>query len=165
MSDSLISQLGIDPSLLLAQIVNFTILLLVLRKFLYKPMLDMFHKRSSTIAKSIREAKKIEEDVKKLEETKENEMRQARVQAKDIVNQAVSLAEKEKEKVLVGTKTESDKMVADAKNIIRTQKDQMLKELEKETGGLAVAMVEKFFKSGVTKEEHERIVKNIVSAI
>lgn len=164
MSD-LIIKLGIDGKLLLAQIVNFTILLVILRKFLYKPILNMLQRRSSIIAKSINEAKKIEEDVKKLELEKEKEMRQARVKSTEIIKQASVLAEKQKENILEKAKSDSDKITHDAKNIIRMQKEQMLKELEKEVGGLSVAMVEKFFRSGISKSEQEKIIKNIITEI
>lgn len=164
MSD-LISKLGIDWRLLTAQIVNFTLLFLVLRKFAYKPILSMLQKRSNIIARSIDEAKKIEEDAKKMEQAKEAEIRQSRIKARDIVNHAVGLAEGQKAKILEKAKTDGNKLIEEAKDIVRMQKEQMLKEAEKETGALAISMVEKFFKSGITKSEQEKIVKNIVSSI
>lgn len=165
MEGGLISQLGIDWKLLSAQIVNFTILLLILRKFVYIPVLDMLHKRSNIIAKSIQEAKKIEEDGKKLEIVRENEMREARLKAKNIISEAAGLAEKEKEKIISSAHADNVKMIAEAKNIIRMQKNQMLKEAEKEVGMVAVAMVEKFFKAGVAKSDQEKIIKNVISAV
>lgn len=165
MEGGLISQLGIDGNLLVAQIVNFTILLLILKKFLYTPVLDMLHKRSHVIAKSIQEAKKIEEDCKKLEMDKENEMREARIRTKNIISEAAELAEKEKEKIISSAHADSAKLVAEAKNIIRMQKDQMLKDAEKEVGMLAVSAVEKFFKTSVSKADQEKIIKNVISAV
>ncbi|MDP3057686.1 MAG: F0F1 ATP synthase subunit B [bacterium] len=161
----LFSKLGIDWKLLAAQLVNFTILIVILYKLLYKPMLDMFQKRRNTISRSLKEAKKIEEDFKNLEQAKDLEMREARVQSKDLVNKATLAAEEEKSRILVQTKTASDKLVGEAKGIIRREKEQMLKDLEKETGGLAVLLVEKFFKKNMTKDEQEKIAKDIVSAM
>ncbi len=165
MEGGLISQLGIDWKLLAAQIVNFTILLLILKKFVYTPVLDMLHKRSNVIAKSIQEAKKIEEDGKKLEITRENEMREARIRAKNIVSEAAGMAEKEKEKIVSSAHADNAKMIAEAKNIIRMQKDQMLKDAEKEVGMLAISVVEKFFKTDVSKSDQEKIIKNVISAV
>lgn len=163
--NDLISKLGIDWKLLTAQIVNFLILLLILRKFVYKPVLDMLHKRRNIISRSIAEAKKIEEDAKKMEETKEWEMRQARIKVREILDNATGVGEGQKEKILVKAKTDSEKMVADAKNIIRAQKEQMAKDLEKETGNLALEIMEKYFKSGIKKNEQEKIIKNIIAEI
>ncbi len=159
------SNLGIDPQLLAAQLINFAILIAILHKLLYKPMLDMFQKRKNTISRSLKEAKKIEEDFKNLEQVKKTEMREARIQSKDIVSKAIITAEEQKNRILAETKATNDKLASEAKSIIRLQKDQMLKELEKETGSLAVLMVEKFFKKNMTKDEQEKIAKDIVAAM
>ena len=161
----LFSKLGIDGQLLLAQLINFTILIVILYKLLYKPMLDMFQKRKNTISRSLSEAKKIEEDFKNLEKVKEEEMREARIHSKDLVNKATVLAEEQKNRVLAETKANNDKLVNEAKGIIRQQKEQMLKDLEKETGSVAAMMVENFFKKKMTKEEQEKIAKDIVAAM
>jgi len=163
--NDLVSKLGIDWKLLTAQIVNFLLLLLILRKFVYKPVLDMLYKRRNIITRSIEEAKKIEEDAKNLEETKEREMRQAKIKAREILDSAVGVGEGQKAKILEKAKADGEKMVMDAKNIIRAQKEQMAKDLEKETGNLALEAMEKYFKSGVKKTEQEKIIKNIIAEI
>jgi len=163
--NDLVIKLGIDQKLLLAQIVNFAILMLVLRKFFYRPILNMLQKRSNIIAKSINEAKKIEEDAKQMELVKEKEMRQARLKANEVIKQATGIAERQKEAILEKTKSESEKMTQEARSIIKAQKEQMFKELEKEVGGLSAAMVEKFFRSGIAKGDQEKIVKNIISSL
>ncbi len=73
----LLSQLGIDPLILLAQVVNFLLLLGLLWKFLYKPLTRILRERRVTIRKSLRNAKKIDEDLKT-----------SRDRARAIVNQA-----------------------------------------------------------------------------
>ena len=161
----LFSKLGIDGQLLIAQLVNFTILILILYKLLYKPMLDMFQKRKNAISRSLKEAKKIEEDFKNLELAKELEMREARIQSKELLNKATITVEEQKDRILAETKNTSEKLVNEAKGIIRREKEQMLKDLEKETGSLAVLMVEKFFKKNMTKDEQEKIAKDIVAAM
>lgn len=125
----------------------------------------MLRKRSNIIAKSIQEAKKIEEDGKKLEIIRENEMRKAHIHAKNIVSEAAGLAEKEKEKIISSAHADSAKMAAEAKNIIRMQKGRMLKDAEKEVGMLAISVVEKFFKTNVAKSDQEKIIKNAISGV
>ncbi len=163
--NGLIEKLGIDWRLLAAQVVNFTLLLVILYKLLYKPVLEMFRKRSNIILRSIEEARKNKEGLKILEHKKEKEMREARIAAKNIVGQAEILANAQGEKILAAAKEERENLIGEGKAIIRARKDAMVKEAEKEIGGLAVAVVEKFFNKGLTKTEHEKIVKNIISSI
>lgn len=161
----LIEKLGIDWRLLSAQLVNFALLIIILHRLLYKPVLEMFRKRSNIILRSIEEARKNKEGLKLLEQKKEKEMIEARIAAKNIIGKAEILAKAREEKILAAAKEEREKLIGESKNIIRAQKDAMVKELEKEIGGLAVAVVEKFFNKGLTKNEHEKIVKNIISSI
>lgn len=161
----LIEKLGIDWRLLSAQLVNFALLIIILHRLLYKPVLEMFRKRSNIILRSIEEARKNKEGLKLLEQKKEKEMIEARIAAKNIIGKAEILAKAREEKILAAAKEEREKLIGEGKNIIRAQKDAMVKELEKEIGGLAVAVVEKFFNKGLTKNEHEKIVKNIISSI
>lgn len=161
----LIEKLGIDWRLLSAQLVNFALLIIILHRLLYKPVLEMFRKRSNIILRSIEEARKNKEGLKLLEQKKEKEMIEARIAAKNIIGKAEILAKAREEKILAAAKEEREKLIGEGKNIIRAQKEAMVKEAEKEIGGLAVAVVEKFFNKGLTKNEHEKIVKNIISSI
>lgn len=163
--DGLIEKLGIDWRLLSAQLVNFALLIIILHRLLYKPVLEIFRKRSNIILRSIEEARKNKEGLKLLEQRKEKEMVEARIAAKNIIRKAEILAKTREEKILAAAKEEREKLIGEGKTIIRVQKDAMVKEAEKEVGGLAVAMVEKFFNKGLTKGEHEKIVKNIISSI
>ena len=57
----LISQLGIDAKLLIAQVINFVVLLVVLYAFAYKPILKMLHKRTEKIEAGSKNAEKVEQ--------------------------------------------------------------------------------------------------------
>src|SRR3989338_11698691 len=64
----ILNQFGVNPILLLAQVVNFLILLLILKKFLYKPILKVLEERKKKIEESLKNTEEIE---KKLQETNE----------------------------------------------------------------------------------------------
>ncbi len=163
--NELVGKLGIDWKLLVAQFVNFAILLAILYRLLYKPVLEMFKKRSNIISKSVEEARKTEEGLRNLNETKERELQESRIAGKNIIKQAEQTAKEQGEKILTQKKQESEQLIAEGKNIIRAQKELMEKELTKETGNLAADMVEKMFRKGVSKEEHEKIIKNILETV
>ena len=68
--NELFSQLGIDPKLLLAQGVNFVILLVVLTKFVYKPLMKMVEERRKKIELGIKGGEKAEQIIKQAEQEK-----------------------------------------------------------------------------------------------
>ena len=81
-------KLGIEPSLLLAQIVNFVIIMVVLTKILYTPILGMLEKRKKEIEESlaIRERLRVEEE--KMQVRKEKLLSEARKEARAILDEA-----------------------------------------------------------------------------
>ena len=77
----LITKLGIDWKLLIAQVINFFILLFVLHRFAYRPILKMLKKRTDTIDKSLSDVKQIEKNLAESNQKKDELLRTARQQA------------------------------------------------------------------------------------
>src|SRR3990172_6130860 len=78
-------QLGIEPNLLLAQIVNFLIIFFVLSKLLYKPILGMLEKRKKEIAAGLELTEKMRAEEEKMNVRKERILDEARNEARNIV--------------------------------------------------------------------------------
>ncbi len=76
--EQLLSQLGIDWKLLLSQAVNFFLLLIVLRLFVYKPLLQMLHERRERIEEGIEKAKEADIRLLEAEEMKRSENKRGR---------------------------------------------------------------------------------------
>ena len=63
-----LKEFGIQPTLLIAQIVNFLIILFILKKFFYKPIIKLLDDRKKKIEESLKNAELIEERLKQTEE-------------------------------------------------------------------------------------------------
>src|SRR4030042_2105348 len=103
----LLSNLGINGKLLLAQIINFLILLFVLHRFAYKPILKMLNDRTNKIEKGLKEA---EESHKKLAEISEKEkeiITKARKDAQEILKKVEDTAKKNKEEIAIEAKNQA----------------------------------------------------------
>lgn len=114
MSD-LIRNFGVDWRLLLAQAVNFFVLLFVLWKFAYAPILVLFKKRRDDIAKGLADAREAGGYLAKVEKIGEEKLNEARADALSIVNQAESLGKQRKEEVLADAAEKSEIVLADAR--------------------------------------------------
>lgn len=90
----LVSQLGIDWKLLLAQGVNFVILLFVLTKFVYKPLMKMVEERRKKIELGIKGGEKAEQIIKLAEQEKAGIIKEADTQAVGIISEAEKTAQK-----------------------------------------------------------------------
>src|SRR3990167_6130351 len=95
----LFSQLGIDVKLLVAQGVNFLILLFVLTKFVYKPLMKMVEERRKKIELGIKGGEKAEQIIKQAEEEKTGIIKEADIQAIGIISEAEKTAQKHAQEI------------------------------------------------------------------
>ena len=115
--DTLLSQLGINWKLLISQGVNFLVVLVVLRAFVYKPLLEMMKTRREKIERGLMDAddakkKLAESEVVKLAKIEEGEKR-----ASIIVEEAGNIAKRHAKAILADADRESESIVAEAEKI------------------------------------------------
>lgn len=153
----LIDKLGIDLKLLIAQIVNFGILLLILTKLVYKPILNLLDKRKKMIEENVENTQKIEERLEKLEEEKERIMAEASVNAMAAVEKAKKEAEEEKQKILTNAKKEISSLAERYRAQLQEEKAQMVQEIKEEIATLIVKSSEKIIRKEFKKEDQARL--------
>jgi F-type H+-transporting ATPase subunit b len=151
-------ELGIEPLLLLAQIVNFGILFFVLKKFLYKPILAMLDKRKQEIEEGLSSATKSAKQEEKLKEKEAELLLQAKKDAKVIVEQAKKQLDEQKKQIIAEAHSQATEILAKAK----VQADQATKAQEESMRGLAVelatAMVEKVLPEILSEGDHRKLL-------
>lgn len=114
-------QLGINAFQLIAQGVNFVILLLVLKKFLYKPVLKLLQSRQQQIAQSAAQAAEVERKIEELEGREKNVLMKAKVKADELVKESRREAKKTSQAILT-----------EAENQLAAQRTQMIENAREE---------------------------------
>src|SRR3989304_8800761 len=134
---------GIQPLLLAAQIVNFLIILFLLKKFFHKPIVKALDERKKRIEESLKNADLIEENLKETEEKSVQIIEESRKSAQELI----SLANNEAERIGNQTLDEAKKTIEEAKKgaiaQMEIQRGLMQKQLEKETLSLVAEVVRK----------------------
>lgn len=114
-------QLGINAFQLIAQGINFAILLLVLKRFLYKPVLKLLESRQQQIAASAARAAEVERKIEELESREKDMLMQAKVKADELVKESRREAKKTSQAIL-----------AEAENQLAVQRSQMIENAQEE---------------------------------
>lgn len=130
----LISHFGIDWKLLLAQAVNFLILLAILKKFAYGPVLRMLKKRREVIEKGLKFSKEAEEKLLRIAQEREGVLRVSRNEALEIVNSGEKVAKERREEIIREAQARGEMLLQEAKRVIEEEKAKMGEALYKETG-------------------------------
>ena len=137
-------KLGIDWKLLLFQIINFLILLFILRKVLYKPILNLLEARRKKIEEGLLKSEKFEEEWQKIKDMERAKASETEKQAVQIVEKARLDAVKKEKEILEMARKNSEKIVNDAKKDIAKEKERILEELKDETSDFIVFATERF---------------------
>ncbi|MBP6869035.1 MAG: ATP synthase F0 subunit B [Candidatus Pacebacteria bacterium] len=141
--EQLFDAFGIDWKLLIAQAINFGVLLAVLTYLLYKPVLKTLDERSALIKKGVVDA---EEATKKLEEaddTVKARLQEAEGEAEGLVARARDEAGSERSRIVKEAETRASHIEKDAEARAKEAKEQALKESEREIARLAILAAEK----------------------
>ncbi len=158
-----IKNFGLDPLLLGAQIVNFLIILYILKRFLYKPVLELLKKREQTIKEGLlqaEEGKKLYEDAKISER---NILKNAQTQAQKILDDAKVQALEISKETEETARRRSDEIIANAKEKINREIKDAQKQLAFRVGEIAINFIEKSAKELFGEKEQEKLVKTALS--
>lgn len=128
----LLTKLGIDWKLLLAQAINFLIVLAVLYRFLYRPLLKLLDDRKHRIESSLAEAKRIEVELKNLAAERQASERQAKQQAEEIMAAAEKEAEVRRQEVITKMKAEAQQTLAEAKQRFEAEREESMRQLRQQ---------------------------------
>lgn len=157
----LLNKLGIDWRLLIAQLINFCLVLLVLYKFLYKPLLKILAERESKIKNSLTQVDQIEKRLKETEKEAEGFILSAKKQAQEILAETEKLALERRTEQLAKTKQETEKIIQDAKVTIQHEKETMIQSAKDELAGLVASLTEKFLHKKLTAQDQEKLLETL----
>lgn len=137
--------LGIDFKLLVIQVVNFLILLMILKKWIYKPFLKFLDDRAAKIHESLKASEKMRKDLKDFEAKKDAEMETLKEKSQAILENVRREALEEKKNILEETTDEAKLIVEAARTQIETDRKKALKDVQKEVSTLALEISKKIF--------------------
>ena len=135
----LFTKLGIDWKLLIANAITFFLVLWLLRKFAYRPLLDVMEKRRQTIDEGLDKAKQAQSDLESIAKEKERVLAAARTESLALIQSAQRDAEARKQAVIAKAETEAQALVAKTRQQLDREKEQMLVQAKGELTDLVVA--------------------------
>jgi len=163
--DSIISTFHLDWKLMLAQLINFAIVVFVLWYFVFRPLGQKMTERTKTIEKSLAEAKEISQKLQETEIEKQAIIVNARKESKKIIIQAKTIAEDERQKSINGAKTEVKKVIDEGKNQLNQEKEKMVGQIKNEIADLIISATTKVLGKTVDKKIDQGLIKDALEQI
>ena len=154
-----------DPGLFIWTILTFLVLVALLAKFAWRPLLDALEARRATIAKSLEDAQKARQELERLQRESAEMMRQARVEAESIVSRSRSDAEALREELKQKSRAEAAAIVKNAEKQIQMETARAVQQIRSEAVDLSVAIASKILKRQVSKEDHEGLIEDTLKQV
>ncbi|MBI4994616.1 F0F1 ATP synthase subunit B [Candidatus Peregrinibacteria bacterium] len=153
----LITKLGIDWKLLIAQIINFLILLFILYKFAYRPILEMLQKRSKTIEKGMHDAKASEERLKEIEQTRRSILDEAARSVGKLLEKAKTDAETMKKDLMAEASAQAEDLLRRTKAQVAEEKEKMTEDVKKEVAKFIILATGKILQREFSDADQKRL--------
>jgi len=151
-------ELGLNLPVLIAQLVNFFLLLVLLRIFLYKPILKMLDRRAQRIREGVEAADQSKEQASQAEVEVAKQVDEARQQSQALVAQAQEAANRIQEESRNQARQEAETLLERARNEIQLERDQAISELRGEFAELTVSAAEKVISQSLDRQAHQRLI-------
>jgi len=135
--------LGINLGMIFSQIVNFTLLAVILYFVAYKPILRLLDERSARIKKGLDDAEAASRRAAEMEQEFERRMAEARKEGQEVIAQATRVSEKARQDILDQARGEARAQIEKAKEEIVRERDQAMRELRQQVADLALTISEK----------------------
>jgi F-type H+-transporting ATPase subunit b len=157
------SELGINIPVLVAQLINFFLLLVVLRIFLYRPILDVLDRRSQRIREGLEAAEQSKEQAAQAEQEVARQIEEARRQGQALIAQAQETSTRIQEESRNQARREGEVLLERARNEIQLERDRAIGELRREFADLAVAAAEKVIGQSLDRQAHRRLIDEVLA--
>ncbi len=164
-SSGLAGMFGVSWKLFIAQLVNFSIVLFVLWKWVFTPVTRALQKRTKKIEDSLKTAEDIAKERNSFEKWKAVEMGKARTEAADIVTQAKTEAEVVRSELLAKAKSEQAALVADGKEKLEQEQVRIVKEAKGQLAELVVQATEKVLKEKLTDKKDVQLAEEALRSV
>lgn len=158
-----LGMLGINLKIFLAQLINFLLVLLVLWKWVYQPIVKLLDQRTQRVEKSMRQADEIEQRMASVEQEQKLVVGQAKAEAVVILEQAKAEAETRKKELLANAKQEVQKVIAQGKEQLQAEKQNMVREAKAELVELAVASAKKILEDAVDEKRSRKLAEDTIA--
>ncbi len=149
---------GVNWQLFISQLVAFIVVALVLKKFAYKPVLDMLEQRRERIAQAEANAEKIQLELAETKTERDKVLAEANQKAEQLIADAKEAARQVGEAEGQKAVKQAEEIIRKAREATEADRDRMMAELRAEIGRLVVDTTAKVSGKVLTSEDQQRLI-------
>ncbi|MHB1405923.1 MAG: F0F1 ATP synthase subunit B [Desulfitobacteriaceae bacterium] len=150
---------------LLVQVLSFLLLVFVLSKIAWKPLMKIMDDRRKFIADSLAQAEKEREQAEQIKREYLEEMRQARQEAQEVIAKATKLSEERASEILAQARAEAEKMKQAALVDLERERDRAIADVQAQVSDMSVAVAEKIIRQKLDLRGQEQLIEQFIQEV
>ncbi len=154
-----------DPGLFIWTILTFLVLLYLLARFAWGPLLKALEERQETIRKSLDDADQATQELARVQQESAQIIAEARGEAQSIVAKSRAAAETVREDLKQKAKEEADALVRGAQRQIQLETARAIQQIRHEVVDLSLAVASKLIKKNLTQEDNDALINDSLTQI
>ena len=158
-----ITDLGINIPVLIGQILSFTFLIIMLKVFVYGPVLKMLDERRERIREGLSAADRGREQAIEAERQAQEQIEAARREGQQIVAQAQQIGQRLQEEARQQAQQQQEAMLERARSEIALERDSAIAELRREFADLTITAAEKVIGQSLDRTAHQRLIEQALA--
>ncbi|KKQ97067.1 MAG: hypothetical protein A2W55_00830 [Candidatus Nealsonbacteria bacterium RIFCSPHIGHO2_02_38_10] len=159
-----LSQFGISWKLLLSQLINFALILIVLRIFIYKPLLNVLKERREKIEKGLMKAEECDVRLKEVDEMAKGKLREVDERCVILLSQTDARKKQLEAEIILKAKQKEEELLKMAEIMADSRKKEMYEGLKMEAGQIIRSVIAKAIKDE-PEQIDEKLIKKTVDAL
>jgi F-type H+-transporting ATPase subunit b len=156
---------GFNGGDMLFQLIMFLLLMLLLRKYAFGPLMGVMKQREEHIANEIEQAEKHRKEAEKLLEEQRELMKQSRQEAQELIENARKMAEEQKEQIIASARAEAERLKETAKKEIEREKEQAMAALREQVASLSVLIASKVIEKELTEQDQAKLISEYIQEV
>ena len=161
----LLEKLGVNWQLLLAQAVNFLVLVGVLGAFVYKPLLKLIDERAERVRKAMEGAKRTEEEIKNLEQQRTKRLSEIDEEAGKLFANAKVQAEQLQKELMAKAQREAEQMLERGRLALAEERAEALAAIQDAAARVIVQLTETLLRREFTEKDQQKMLKEMTEKL
>lgn len=156
---------GVNGGALLFQVINFLLLLYLLNRLLFKPLLKTLDERQARISQGLKDAEQAARDRELARAEREAALDEARREAQSMVARASKIAEDSRNEIVAAARSEAERVTARAREEIVAEKERAMAEIREQVADLAILAAGRLLREEIDGARQRRLVNDFLADV
>jgi F-type H+-transporting ATPase subunit b len=156
---------GLNTGDIVFQLIMFLVLMALLKKFAWGPLMGIMQQREDHIAGEITAAEKSRTEANNILEEQKKLLKEARLEAQTMIENSKKQGSEQREEIITTARLEAERLKESAKREIETQKEQAVAALQKQVASLSVLIASKVIEKELSADDQQKLINDYIQEV